>query len=1716
MWTATGIASAELPTAVRAAAYLGGDELVETSLPATLSDGESEHPVTWTLDADAFDEAWATVEVPGTVDGQAVTAHVEVIPPAEYPLVYFVDAGHGGDSQTAAWSTLETNSHAYNAVSSLATDLHNTKPDQRFVDGSTDWGFAYGTGSYNYKLTVEGGDPNASNLAALGEYDKFSLGARTNETFIGHKLALDPGTYTLSSGFREFYTGNQSRSRGITPTVSWNLDGVEQSQAMAAVAVETPANQPGATVTAHDVFTIPEGATDVALTYRRSSGENPMFSWFAVAAGDARDALAGEPEPPVVPTTEVTIDAADIAADNVNGLTFKGFGVLSANSTSSVLMDYKAQHPEKYDELLQTLFGGENPVMNHVKIEMGNDRNNSTGSDPATMRRADEEANVLRHPGFQLAADASKYNPDLVVSILRWVAPAWVTTEDDTYLWYKNTILAAHREYGFMVDYLNPGVNEHSADLNITKQWYDRIQGDETGYVSDDPSLAGFRDGEAELFRQIKLVISDEVGTGTFGPAMVTDADLRAKVDVAAFHYNTNDDSQNSFKRLATEFDKQVWNSEAQATFSNSAFRPNNNVADPTVPGTGIGGTGSSLEMANTIVKGFVNSHRTHVIYQPAIGSFYEGGQYSFKELVSARDPWSGWLHYDAGLAVLQHFSSFAVTGWENADNTAGVWRAVPEASRTTATGTNPIVGRNGEPNYMTLAAPDASDFSTVIVNDSENPRSYVITPVGFGFGAEQQLSVWETRAADEGHAFDANYKRFVGDVAAEAGAYTVLVQPFSIVTVTSLDATTDDGWTTPLPVPGERTVLESDADAGVLWADDFNYEGKTVPVLADGGGLGTATESFIDSRGGVTGFTPLYNWDRQGSFEGYEASDGQFVLRQQLDRQTTGVPGAWNGSDPITGIGDRRWSNYEASIDVRFERSEVAGNYGALGVRGRGTSGAGGIDTTPYALRLNEDGSWQFLRRNAVVGSGIVADDDWDSSTWHRLAVRAAGADVSASIDGVGVFSFTDTNPYLAGFVDVASGFHNTQFDNLRVEHVDGYLPYYGEHLDNMEMHDLAEVPAAKLVYDGQWRHANGGGMHEFQRSRSTSLATGAGVSHTFTGSGIDLIAGSGYGSATFDVHVDGELLVQNAATQPTDWFQASYSLRGLEWGEHTVRFEVTSGALAIDAVGVMSAPAIEAASADGIVAPLADAKALERTDDFTDESWALLQRLISDAEAAVADPAAYGLDGEGARQIVDRLVAASNPKLAEVVSVETPHLATWQGDAPTLPETLTATLSDGSTMELEIDWDQTAASDFGTAWSVVAVAGAHGPVEVSARVEVVPEGTVAFADVQASSAGQLGYDSPAWVAIDELVGGLVNDLPDQQLTSGTTWGHAARNAAGTSDIQRKGVVAGPYDKTTTTGMYTANQVGAQLDYTLDLEAGSYTIVGASHSWWPDYARTANVSVLHDGGSTPAGTVTLNTANPTELLSQDIVLAETGQVTLRLTATTNESPMLSWVAAVRTPTTEPTPDPSVEPSEDPSVEPSEDPSVEPSEDPSVEPSATPSQPSATPSQEPSATPSQGPSPTPTVTVTRTPNPHPGDIYTIPGFHNYNGRLWHTQCEPYSQTIRCRTEIWATTVKVESGRFVQSNGWVFNNLTYLPFMTRSQWASNPLGHAGEWTAADGRRWRTECDTAATGRNGCRSYTMTSLVVGSQNSAGVWSYRVTQDWVFNNLVRFRTN
>ncbi|WP_185975677.1 prenyltransferase/squalene oxidase repeat-containing protein [Tessaracoccus rhinocerotis] len=172
------------------------------------------------------------------------------------------------------------------------------------------------------------------------------------------------------------------------------------------------------------------------------------------------------------------------------------------------------------------------------------------------------------------------------------------------------------------------------------------------------------------------------------------------------------------------------------------------------------------------------------------------------------------------------------------------------------------------------------------------------------------------------------------------------------------------------------------------------------------------------------------------------------------------------------------------------------------------------------------------------------------------------------------------------------------------------------------------------------------------------------------------------------------------------------------------------------------------------------------------------------------------------------------------------------------------------------------------------------------------------------------------------------------------------------------------------------------------------------------------------------------------------------------------------------------------------------------------------------PQQAPEPDQSETPSPAPTVTVTATATatatatvtstaPATGgrDLYETPGFHTSGGRNWMTVCEPYSLTTRCWTYIWGTTVHEASGVFVPVNGWQFNNLTYVA-SPRSSWADNPLGHSGRWTAEDGRQWRTECDTAVTGKNGCRSYVQARVV---QRTGDAYHYETLE--VFNNMVRF---
>lgn len=186
--------------------------------------------------------------------------------------------------------------------------------------------------------------------------------------------------------------------------------------------------------------------------------------------------------------------------------------------------------------MMRYLFGGEYPLFTHIKMEMGNDGNNSTGAEACTMRYENEEADASRSPGFVMAADAKKINPNVKISILRWEMPAWVASKwssdrtgagyEAVYKWYKETIFDAYEKYGYVVDFVDPDKNETTDPNEDFIKWF-------SNRVKKETDFPDYMDQAAiDAYHNIRIIASDENKTLQIVPSMRSDNDLYNAVDI--------------------------------------------------------------------------------------------------------------------------------------------------------------------------------------------------------------------------------------------------------------------------------------------------------------------------------------------------------------------------------------------------------------------------------------------------------------------------------------------------------------------------------------------------------------------------------------------------------------------------------------------------------------------------------------------------------------------------------------------------------------------------------------------------------------------------------------------------------------------------------------------------------------------------------------------------------------------------------------------------------------------------------------------------------------------------------------------------------------------------------------------------------------------------------------------------------------------------------
>ncbi len=832
----------------------------------------------------------------------------------------------------------------------------------------------------------------------------------------------------------------------------------------------------------------------------------------------------------------LTIDGSQLQLEQNEANTIKGFGLLSCNNTSRLLMDYKWEHPQVYQQVLQHLFGGQHPLMRMLKVELGSDSNTSCGTEPAPQRAADEPANVARGMGFQLIADAKKIQPDLKTCMLRWaepgfLRPSWRQVKSDDpdekvpteafeamYQYYKQTVIAAWQAYGYLFDYIDPDRNETKHPMYRYLKWFaNRLKTDQADFPEGFPVAD---------YHAIKLITSDQNYGTDMGTALLNDPELQAVIPAVGYHYNTDDGPDKPFTKIADQLHKEVWYSEGIAPVTFGTLR----TQDTT--GIGIGGPMSALDVANRLVKSYARSRRSLYIFQPAIGGLYPGAKYPGKQLLEMDTPWSGYFQQDTvALAVMHHFTDFAVTGWR--DQTAAKnWRYVPSATVSEVAGTENLTQAFGAASAMTLVAPDEADYTVVLINDTSAPQTYQIAIKNLA-AATKPLHVWQTWADKAGKIHDREKTTTLTPV---NGNVTVTIEPRAIISATTADFQPQALLPNPDVKPDQP--LQQDPENHVLFHDDYTY----ADMPAD----------YLTRRGG----TPKYTTDMDGAFEVVE-QDGKRGLQQKITEQSRAL--AWETqTDPNFTVGDIRWLNYAAALKFTFDtttrQNTVSANYIGLGVRSVDDF-EGSLFSAPYVATLTIGGKLRFYVRGVLAATLDVPV--FDAKVSHELIVEATDRHVTVQVDGQTYVTYDDPSdqPGLAGQVKVGTGYFKTVIQALTVTSTSAPA-VLGHRRDDLD--------ASLTFSNDQWERLAARFPHAWERSQSIG-EKGATVDFDVEGTGFVLFGMQAHASR-LQLAVDGR--IQEVVPLTALAKQPNTVVTDLAAGPHHVKVTVIDGSYTFDGV--------------------------------------------------------------------------------------------------------------------------------------------------------------------------------------------------------------------------------------------------------------------------------------------------------------------------------------------------------------------------------------------------------------------------------------------------------------------------------------------------------------------------------------------------------------------
>jgi hypothetical protein len=382
--------------------------------------------------------------------------------------------------------------------------------------------------------------------------------------------------------------------------------------------------------------------------------------------------------------------------------------------------------------------------------------------------------------------------------------------------------------------------------------------------------------------------------------------------------------------------------------------------------------------IATDINQNYIGKKLVANINWSLIAAWYTTLPFAGDGLMLAEEPWSG--HYEVGRSIwaTAHYCQFTQPGWQFIDSACGY-----------------LNGSSTNGSYITLKSTNGTDYSVIletITATAAATASFTITG-GFSTGV---VHVWSTNTKSTS---TADYFVHSQDITPSGGVFSLTVQAGYIYSLTTTSGQAKGAATAP-----------ASAGLALPYAENFESYG--------------------------TGKLPRYFSDLMGAFETATAGGGRSgtVCRQVI----TTAPIAWHSGSPIaplTVIGDPKWSNYQASVDVLLEQAGYVELIGNLTAQVRLAAAEEG-----YHLKVANTGAWTLYREDApttstrtdtTLASGTVTIG---LNSWHTLSLLLNNGNIQARIDGTTVANVNDST-YIGGQIGLlVSKWINAQFDNVSV----------------------------------------------------------------------------------------------------------------------------------------------------------------------------------------------------------------------------------------------------------------------------------------------------------------------------------------------------------------------------------------------------------------------------------------------------------------------------------------------------------------------------------------------------------------------------------------------------------------------------------------------------------------------------------------------------------